>query len=648
MNENSEKFKKLYQEELKQFVLPERLRGQYEIVKCLKSAEESWTVLVRQQLTGILCVVKKGSGIYGELLKREYEVLKELDRTGLRGIPKPYCFLEEKENRYFMREYVEGKSLYEIAQERDFPVKELRRIGVELCEIVGQMHELEIPMLHRDIKPENVVLMESGRCVLVDFGTARYYRKDEARDTLILGTAGTAAPEQYGYAQTDVRTDVYAIGRTLCYLFTGSYTLEGLKGFGKNRRFCRILKKASSFDPEKRYDSVDKMKKALQSCGKHPCSGRTGAVTFLIALGAGIWIGGYGGKAAERIFETERTSEEESQTAQKIVFQEPLVEAAVRRSLGVSEETVLTEEMLEKVTLLQIAGNRILEPADQVEVRNGLYVNGELQDEYERGSITDLADLMYLKNLKTLVLCRQKLQKASYLENLPLERLYLYDNDITDLSPLGGQVRLRELAVGKNPCTDLSALGECIRLENLNLDNMEIKNLDFMKVLDLEKLSLLETRIAEGGIEKLSSQENLQELRKNNLKKEDIVTLKQLKRLHRLLCYSGYEMENLEGLEGMDSLDFLVLMRGLKSLDGIGKLPSLKYLHIQGSEVADLAPITGAPGLLHLGIQNLPIEDYAPVAYHPALEEVFCDSRQVKEIQKENPETKLVFSVANE
>ena len=83
-------------------------------------------------------------------------------------------------------------------------------------------------MIHRDIKPENIVVTPGGEVVFIDFGTMRSYKKDGSRDTFVVGTRGTAAPEQYGYTQTDQRTDVYAIGQTMLYMVSESYEMNQL------------------------------------------------------------------------------------------------------------------------------------------------------------------------------------------------------------------------------------------------------------------------------------------------------------------------------------------------------------------------------------------------------------------------------------
>ncbi len=83
--------------------------------------------------------------------------------------------------------------------------------GVELCRLLDQLHRMEPPVIHRDIKPENILLSPEGKPCLIDFDIARSYKAGQDSDTTFMGTRRTAAPEQYGYAQTDGRTDLYAL-----------------------------------------------------------------------------------------------------------------------------------------------------------------------------------------------------------------------------------------------------------------------------------------------------------------------------------------------------------------------------------------------------------------------------------------------------
>ena len=116
-------------------------------------------------------------------------------------------------------DFIPGKSLRELVAERGrLPESEVISLGLDLCEAAGAVHELGI--IHRDITPKNVVVSGDG-AHLIDFGIARMYTEGASRDTNTLGTYGFASPEQYGFEQTDARSDVYSIGRVLGYLLTG-------------------------------------------------------------------------------------------------------------------------------------------------------------------------------------------------------------------------------------------------------------------------------------------------------------------------------------------------------------------------------------------------------------------------------------------
>lgn len=154
-------------------------------------------------------------------------------------------------------EYVEGESAAQLVArigalepEQALPIVE----GV--CTAAGVLHAYGI--IHRDITPSNVII-RGGEVHLIDLGIARVGDMTARHDTTRLGTWGFAAPEQYGFAQTDARSDVYSIGCLAAFLLTGTRPdAEGfddaVAGLADPLRTC--IDKARSFEPSARYAST--------------------------------------------------------------------------------------------------------------------------------------------------------------------------------------------------------------------------------------------------------------------------------------------------------------------------------------------------------------------------------------------------------
>ena len=130
--------------------------------------------------------------------------------------------------------------------------KQIIRAMVQLCAALDFIHSLGI--VHRDIKPSNILLSEDGDIRLIDFEAARFVRDDKDRDTRYLGTDGFAPPEQYGFSQTDFRTDIYAAGQTMKIL---------LGSLSAKRKYAKIIGKCTAFDPAERYQSAKAFADAL-------------------------------------------------------------------------------------------------------------------------------------------------------------------------------------------------------------------------------------------------------------------------------------------------------------------------------------------------------------------------------------------------
>lgn len=111
-----------------------------------------------------------------------------------------------------IEEYISGQTLTEyLATNGPLPEDLAVALICKLCEAVYELHSAIPPIVHRDLKPDNIILLTDGSLRIVDLNSAKNIRK-EARDTILIGTQGYAAPEQYGFGASNEKTDVYAIG----------------------------------------------------------------------------------------------------------------------------------------------------------------------------------------------------------------------------------------------------------------------------------------------------------------------------------------------------------------------------------------------------------------------------------------------------
>mgnify|MGYP004474488193 FL=1 len=663
------------------YFLPAEMQNCWTVDECLKEGEDSCTVLVKETATGIFCVLKWGRKIQAEMLRNEMEMLQRLTEMGLTGIPKAYRIFEENGGVYFLREYIEGTPLSQmVMQKGGIQERELCKISLKICQVVENFQKLEDPMIHRDIKPENIVVTPTRETVFIDFGTMRSYKKDSQRDTFVVGTRGTAAPEQYGYRQTDQRTDVYAIGQTMLYMVTESYELDQLSECKISRKLKKIIEKACSFEPDKRYADAAELRKAIEKCqedNRKMVHKKAGAAVGLTAAGCilAVFLSNTGiltditspksqvlaesmnveqsqntdavpDTENESVATNEQTAMDKQTTVNKqntgqtesVTLKESLIEAAVRKELNLSESDTITTEMLENVKQIRIVGTEILDDGDNFWGIGNRVEGKDSEFGSARGSITDLTDLTMMKNIENLALCNQEIEDISALENLPLKELYLNKNKITDFSVLTGLTNLDILCILENPAEDLSVLKECSSITRLNIESMKLTDIDFLGQMNLNILYMNNAEIEDRNMKPLLEVKNLQELCIGDVPEEMAEVLPQMSNLKGLIMWGGNTvLKNLEPLKGMESLESLAVSSPVSSLEGIENFPNLYALSIGFSFITDLTPVLEAKQLHYIDISNADIESYQPLLEHPTLAQVQCTEEQKKEILELNP-----------
>jgi serine/threonine protein kinase len=205
--------------------------------------------------------------IYNQFLK-EISVLTTLSHPAIPHVQEyftmgtSYCIVEE---------YIGGISLERYLEKNKPTERDVVAWALTLCSVLELLHKNGL--IFRDMKPANVVKTKKGDIKLIDFDIARHYKKGKLIDTTLLGTPGYAAPETYGKAQSDARSDVYSLGATMHHLLSGvdpqdhPFQFEPLEKLrpGISKSLAQVVEKALQNMPEKRFRTVAELKKALQA-----------------------------------------------------------------------------------------------------------------------------------------------------------------------------------------------------------------------------------------------------------------------------------------------------------------------------------------------------------------------------------------------
>lgn len=222
----------------------------YQPVKVLKKDDKKEIALYQHRESGESVIVKRlnhKSLVYERLATIEhYNIVKVLEAAS------------NDTSTMVIEEYLYGVSVADLLVNKRLSQKAAYQIILQVCDGLEILHGNEI--IHRDIKPENIFVLQDGSVKIMDFDASRIYRKDENKDTVVLGTIGYAPPEQYGEAQTDARSDIYALGVLMNVMFTGKHPVnEVAKG-----RIGTIIEKCIMVNQNKRYRNVSEIKEQLK------------------------------------------------------------------------------------------------------------------------------------------------------------------------------------------------------------------------------------------------------------------------------------------------------------------------------------------------------------------------------------------------
>lgn len=224
--------------------IKEVIKNEYHIIKLISKNNNSEIKLIQNNSTGKKLVLKELNG--------DCEVYKKLININHKNLPIIYEAISENNNSIIIEEYIDGITVGDILETGLYTDEGAYEVIRQLCNALKVLHDNNI--IHRDIKPENIMITNDGDVKLIDYNIARIKKPEENRkDTRVLGTIGFAAPEQFGIAKSDERTDIYALGILINVMLTGEHPSKKIC----TGRWKKIVQKCTSINPNDRYRKVE-------------------------------------------------------------------------------------------------------------------------------------------------------------------------------------------------------------------------------------------------------------------------------------------------------------------------------------------------------------------------------------------------------
>ncbi|MDD7641442.1 MAG: protein kinase [bacterium] len=533
--------------------LPRELVEAYDIVECLSCVEGCDTLLLKQKSTGKKMVAKCYSG--DSTLPGQTEDA-QLENIRCAALPYFVGVYKNENYRCILREYIEGVSLDQYVKGHIMTEDVARDLAIALAEAMKALHTSDPVIIHRDIKPKNIIVRDDGSLALIDLGISRVYKKEATSDTVISGTEGFAPPEQYGFMQTDIRSDIYSFGVVLSWLLTGKEQPMKLP----LTKLEKVAAKCCAFAPDKRYKNDDELLDALRRTTREYVARRRKKTKWAAVLALVLAVCVMAGALSYRTL----------LHAGAVKFQEPLIEEAVRLVLD-RPDGALTMDDLAQVEELYIQSDTACASMDEFYEVRGVWFG---TDTRIRGPITDLSDLSHMPNLKIVYIEAEQIADLSPMKELnELQRIDLACNNISDLSPLEGKETLLEVDFLDNGMLEgIEAVRTWTAIRSLSLENTG--SYDGSPVGEFHRYEFL-------GI-------------KNNSD-----AWKYLPGMHIDALAIGYA--------------------GQKDLDCIRDVPYIGTLYISDSDVRDISALKGREDIALLNMEGCMIDDLSPLFQMPNL-----------------------------
>ena len=226
------------------------------VYRTIASLDSQHSVFLVQHVYSNKIYVKKELSVYS---RQVYDYIKQ---NPIPNMPRIFELVENNGMLIVIEEYISGDTLqYTLDNHGPLSEQEVIDITLQLCGILRHLHHASPVIVHRDIKPSNIIISPDGIVKLLDINAAKQYSPQNNQDTRMMGTVGYAAPEQYGFMQSSIQSDIYSVGVLMNVLLTGQLP-SAQRSAG---HLGSIIQKCLEMAPKDRYASIDELARAVSN-----------------------------------------------------------------------------------------------------------------------------------------------------------------------------------------------------------------------------------------------------------------------------------------------------------------------------------------------------------------------------------------------
>lgn len=255
------------------------IEGKYEILTEIGRGGMSCVYLARDTRLNKQWAVKEvkkratdtNGDVYVQSLITEANLMMNFNHP---AFPRIVDIIDKDDVIYIIMDYIEGESLDKVLRAQGpQPYERVVDWGIQLAEALRYLHNQTPPIIYRDLKPANIMYqdvpgVENGVLKIIDFGTAREYKGSKSSDTVVMLTPGYASPEQKNRTrETDARSDIYCLGRTMHHMLTGQDPTQPNYEYKPIRQWDptlpegleQLIEQCIAMDPDDRFQNCDEL-----------------------------------------------------------------------------------------------------------------------------------------------------------------------------------------------------------------------------------------------------------------------------------------------------------------------------------------------------------------------------------------------------